>query len=178
MSQRRSQKRLKLRGSTGRAVAGGEDQVRRLPGRAGGVPGGGLRGAAASSSATVQMSGSGRVASEAAVFVSRCSSSAPTRWSCRSIGQLPRVEVDVSPGEPQHLALAQTEHQDQDVRGVERVVVGAGRLQEAPRLVARPRLPLALAYRRQLHQGRDVAGDQPFGDRLGQQRPEHGPEVA
>ncbi|MFG3702026.1 hypothetical protein ACGF5C_29640 [Micromonospora sp. NPDC047620] len=71
--------------------------------------------------------------------------------------QLSGVEVDVSPGESQHLALAQTEHQDQDVRGVERVIVGAGRLQEPPRLVARPRLPLALPYRWQLHQGCRVA---------------------
>jgi hypothetical protein len=58
--------------------------------------------------------------------------------------EFPRVEVDRVPWDADHLSLAKTEHEDQDVRGVERVALALGRLQEATRLLDRPRLDLAL----------------------------------
>ena len=48
--------------------------------------------------------------------------------------QLGTVQVDVLPDEPEHLAPAQPEHEDQDVRRVERVRVRLRRLEERPRL--------------------------------------------
>ena len=78
-----------------------------------------------------------------------------------------------SQAEPEHLALTQAEHQDQDVRGVERVTVVPRGLQEPPRLIGRPRLAPVASAPSELDRRRDVAGDQPVGDRLRQDGPEH-----
>jgi hypothetical protein len=75
---------------------------------------------ALSRSAVTQIPGRGSVASEASVLVSRC------------------------PRQPEDLPLTQSQDEDQDIRGVHRVTAATGRLQEAPRLVYRPRLALAL----------------------------------
>jgi hypothetical protein len=48
---------------------------------------------------------------------------------------LGRVELDVRPGEAEHFAAAQAEHEDQDVGRVERVTVAPGRLEEPARFL-------------------------------------------
>ena len=54
-----------------------------------------------------------------------------------------RVQVHVLPPQPEHLAAAQSEHEDQDVPGVQRVAGFTGTLQEAACLVDRPWFRLA-----------------------------------
>lgn len=39
-------------------------------------------------------------------------------------GQLGCLQVDAGPGDAEHFALAATEHEDQDVRSMERVLAG------------------------------------------------------
>lgn len=53
--------------------------------------------------------------------------------------QLVGGQVDILPPQAQHFTTAQPEDQDQHVRGVERVAVGTGRLQELANLVDGPR---------------------------------------
>jgi hypothetical protein len=60
--------------------------------------------------------------------------------------QLSLVQRKVIPGETEYLTLAEAEHEDQDVGGVERVMVGLGRLQESARFVARPRFAFARSF--------------------------------
>ena len=68
-----------------------------------------------------------------------------------------RVQVDVVPGQTEHLALAQAEDQDQDVGGVERVAVARADSRNCG--LRRWSRPCALRLRtwRQLDQRGDVA---------------------
>ncbi|WP_435795901.1 hypothetical protein [Micromonospora taraxaci] len=59
--------------------------------------------------------------------------------------QLSVVEVHVLPRQAERFTLAEAGDEDQGVGGVERVLVGAGRLEELSGLVARPRLAPAPA---------------------------------
>src|SRR5262249_7955866 len=54
------------------------------------------------------------------------------------------LEVDIPPGEPQRFATAQAKHEDEDVGGVQRIVIATGRFQERTSLFDRP--PLALPF--------------------------------
>lgn len=81
--------------------------------------------------------------------------------------QLSAVKVDVVPRQAKHLALAQTEHENQHVDGVERITLRACGFQEVPGLFAAPRLALTLAHRRKLDRASYVLSDKVFRDRLG-----------
>jgi hypothetical protein len=63
---------------------------------------------------------------------------APNALELPADSQLDAVQVDVIPGQPQYLTLAEAEHEDQDVRGVHRIMV----LQEPASLIARHALRL------------------------------------
>src|SRR5262249_52543187 len=78
----------------------------------------------------------------------------------------------IVPGQAEQLPLAQAEHEDQDVRRVERVGIVAGRLAEPPRFLTRPCLALLGARSWQLDQGRDVLRNKVFQHRLRQRGPE------
>nr|WP_309225072.1 hypothetical protein [Salinispora sp. H7-4] len=91
-------------------------------------------------------------------------------WRARLV---PAVPLDVFPGESEDFALAESEHEDQDVGGVEVVVPVAGRFEERAGLFAVPRLALAVADRWQLHQGCHVLGEQLLDDSLSECRTEN-----
>jgi hypothetical protein len=54
------------------------------------------------------------------------------------------IEVDPIPGEPQYLTLAQAQHDDENVSGVQGITVVTSRLQEAASFVDSPDTPLGL----------------------------------
>ena len=66
-----------------------------------------------------------------------------TRWICSSVVSSALSRLMPVPGEAEDLALAQAEHEDQDVRGVERIFVAACRFEELTRFLGGPRLPFA-----------------------------------
>src|SRR5262245_37152890 len=72
---------------------------------------------------------------------------------------VPAAPVEGLPGGAKHLALSQTEHEDQNVGGVERLAGVAGGFQERTCLLARPGGALPLAQRRQAHEGSHILGD-------------------
>ncbi len=76
---------------------------------------------------------------------------------------VPARPVDHVIGDAQHLALAQPEDEDQDVGGIERVVVQARRFEELPGVVAFPGFSPVHSNGWQLEVFRHVAGDQVFG---------------
>ena len=61
--------------------------------------------------------------------------------------QLAPVQVHRGPGQADHLALAQAHHENQHVRGIERILIPLRRLQELARFLGCPRLP-AICCRR------------------------------
>ena len=69
-----------------------------------------------------------------------------TRWSCSPTYSLGGVEIDPIPGEPEYLALAQAQDDDENVSGVQRITVVAGRLQEPARFVDTPDAALAFPW--------------------------------
>jgi hypothetical protein len=93
--------------------------------------------------------------------------------------QLACVSVDVGPGESQDLALAESERENQDKGGVEKVVGVPRRLQEPPSLFAAPgpALTRTLADRFVRHQRGDVPGNQLLGHRLRERRPQSGTDA-
>lgn len=88
------------------------------------------------------------------------------------------VEVDSSPGQANYLALPETQDQDQDIGGIQRVLVSLGRLKKPSGLIDRPRLHLPLPRFSYVQQGRDVLRDQFFGDCIGQRTAQDGPGIA
>jgi hypothetical protein len=91
--------------------------------------------------------------------------------------QLAGVKVGVLPCQPEQLALAQTEDEDQDVGGVERIDIVTGRLEEPPSLLAGPGLTPSSSVGRELHGRGHVAGDQTVGDGLRQDRSQDSAKV-
>ena len=61
--------------------------------------------------------------------------------------QFSAVEIEVVPCQPESLAAPQSEHEDQDERGVQRILGRLRMLQEPSRLVTSPGLPALLASR-------------------------------
>lgn len=87
------------------------------------------------------------------------------------------IEVDVSPLKTEQFAAAQAENQQQDIRRVERVAVGAGAGQELAGLLGGPGGHPTRPGAREADGGGRVVADQPPRDCLGQGGPEDGAGV-
>jgi len=83
------------------------------------------------------------------------------------------VEVDVWPGEPECFATAQPEDEDQHVGRIQRVLVAPGGFQEGACLLDGPPLSLSFPGIGQPHDRGDIAGQQLFGDSVGECGAEH-----
>jgi hypothetical protein len=70
------------------------------------------------------------------------------------------LEIDGIPGESKDFTLPKTKNQNQDVGGVKRIGGGAGGLEKASGLLARPRLQFSLALLGNLYELSNIAVDQ------------------
>ena len=91
--------------------------------------------------------------------------------------QLSPIQVHGGPGQADHLALAQAHHEDQHVRGVERILVPLCRLQELARFLGCPRLHFPRTGFGDVGQAGDVLRDQVLGDGIGQRAAQDRPGV-
>ena len=73
--------------------------------------------------------------------------------------QLGSVEIDPIPGEPEYLALAQAQDDDENVSGVQRITVATGRLQEPACFIDSPDAALTFPWCWQPDDGYRIAGD-------------------
>ena len=96
------------------------------------------------------------------VFVGLQSSRPPTRCSCHAIRASPPPGPH-PPTQPQQLAATQSQHQQEDIAGQERICVLVSRLKELADLLRRTRVVgLARPGDRHPHQPRERPGDPAF----------------
>jgi hypothetical protein len=82
------------------------------------------------------------------------------------------IQVDEFPGEPEYLALAQAQDQDEHERCVKRLTRGAGRYEELARVIDGPPAALARSRRGQPDDSNGVTRNQLVLDRTGVRGPE------
>ena len=100
-----------------------------------------------------------------------------TRWSCSPTYSSAVVEIDPIPGEPEYLAFAQAQDDDENVSGVQRITVLTGRLQELACFVDTPDAALTFPWCWQPDDGYRIAGDDLFLDRARESSAERGASV-
>jgi hypothetical protein len=82
------------------------------------------------------------------------------------------LEVDIPPGEPERFATAQAKHEDEDVGGVQRIVIATGRFQERTSLFDRPPLALPFPGSGKPDDSGDIAGKELLRHGVSQRGPE------